>query len=215
MTTERSGEADVDVMMAEDYFALGKFEKAMAIYKRIGKSMPKEKLEEYAKKSLADGDIKNALSAFKAAGADKETIKQAFADQATELLKSGHYVDVKRLKEILSAGGIKPAENEEIRNCLVKLAKDQMTRSGSATWVLEMYRISGADIPRKEVLEMAAGEIKNGTVRRKEEGIAIMVEFGAKDELREVARYFLNLRKPNEKMARQLYEVIDKLSESK
>lgn len=215
MTTENSGEADTDVMMAEDYFALGKLEKAMAIYKRIGKSMPKEKLEEYAKKSLADGDIKNALSAFKAAGADKETIKQVFADQAMELLKGGRYIDVKRLKEILSAGGIKPSENEEIKNCLVKLAKDQMTRSGSAIWVLELYRMSGADIPRKEVLEMAAGEIKNGTVRRKEEGIAIMVEFGAKDELREVARYFLNMRKPNEKMAKQLYEVIGKLSESK
>lgn len=215
MTAEKSGESDIDIMMAEDYFALGKLEKAMAIYKKIGKTMPKEKLEEYAKKSLAGGDIKNALSAFKAAGADKETIKQAFTDQAMELLKGGRYIDVKRLKEILNAGGIKPAENEEIKNCLVELAKDQMARSGSATWVLEMYRMSGADIPRKEVLEMAASEIKNGTARRKEEGIAIMVEFGAKDELREVAKYFLNLRKPNEKMARQLYEIIGKLSENK
>ena len=215
MTIEKSREEDIDVMMAEDYFALGKFEKAMEIYKRIGKSMPKEKLEEYAKKSLDDGNIKNALNAFKAAGTDKGTIKQVFASQAMELLKGGHYVDVKRLKEILSAGGIKPAENEEIRNCLVKLAKDQIARDGSATWVLEMYKMSGADIPRKEVLEMAAKEIKNGTARKKEEGIAIMEQFKAAEELREVARYFLNLRKPNEKMAKRLYEAVGKLSENK
>lgn len=214
-TDTKPKETDINTMMAEDYFTLGKFEKAVEIFKKIGKEVSKDKLERCATKSLEAGDIKNALSAFKIAGTDVETMRQVFIGRTMELLKDDRNIDIEKLKEILNAGKIDPSENEEIRNRLVELARKKMAQNGSAARVLEMYRMSGYDVPRKEVLEMAAYEIKYGTARKKDEGIAIMEEFGAIDELREAARYFLDSRKPNEKMARRLYELISKISKNK
>jgi len=134
-----SRESNIETMMAEDYLALGKYEKAVEMFKKIGKEMPKEKLEAYAKVSLARGDIKDALNALKIAGTDEEMVKTMFTDHALKLLDEDLYIDFEKFQEILKAVGVKPAENEKLSRRLTALAKKKMGDSVTAQYILDIY----------------------------------------------------------------------------
>lgn len=206
---------NIETMMAEDYLAIGKFEKAMDIYERMGKEIPKAKLEECGKSSLMSGNIEISLRAFKMAQTDGDVIKLMFIDRALELLNGDFSSDIVKAKEILDAVSVNAIDNNAVKNRILAIIRKMIEERNSSSFVLEISKMFEVNAFKDDIIELAKWNIKKGNGKAREGGFAVLEELGAENDFRDIAKYSLEFEPPKEKMARMAYEAIFRIDKNK